>query len=84
MDSFEGCKYCIAEETPIEDIEDKDVVDNLAVVDLSGGRRNPMEGGGGGVGGAIASPLKAFTFVVLLLCPFVSSEFLIVWPAAPF
>ena len=39
---------------PIEDIEDKDV-DNLAVVDLSGGRRNPMEGGGGGVGGAIAS-----------------------------
>ena len=50
---------------PIEDIiEDKDV-DNLAVVDLSGGRRNPMEGGGGGVGGAITSPLKAFTFVVL-------------------
>ena len=68
---------------PIEDIEDNDV-DHLAVVDLSGGRRNPMEGGGGGVGGAIASPLKAFTFVVLLLCPFVSSEFLIVWPAAPF
>ena len=40
---------------PIEDIEDNDV-DHLAVVDLSGGRRNPMEGGGGGVGGAIASP----------------------------
>ena len=74
----------VADETPIEDIEDKDV-DNLAVVDLSGGRRNPMEGGGGGVGGAIASPLKAFTFVVLLLSvSFVSSEFLIVWPAAPF
>ena len=55
------------------------------MVDLSGGRRNPMEGGGGGVGGAIASPLKAFTFVVLLLSvPFVSSEFLMVWPAAFF
>ena len=63
---------------PIEDIiEDKDV-DNLAVVDFSGGRRNPMEGGGGGVGGAIASPLKAFTFVVLFSSvSFVSSEYLI-------
>ena len=80
-----GCKYCIADETPIEDIEDKDV-DNLAVVDLSGGRRNPIEGGGGGVGGAIASTfLKAFTFVVLFSSvSFVSSEFLMVWPAAFF
>ena len=70
---------------PIEDIiEDKDV-DILAVVDLSGGRRNPMDGGGGGVGGAITSPLKAFTFVVLFSSvSFVSSEFLIVWPAASF
>ena len=47
---------------PIEDIIEDNDVDNLAVVDLSGGRRNPMEGGGGGVGGAIASPLKAFYF----------------------
>ena len=44
-----------------------------------------MEGGGGGVGGAIASPLKAFNFLVLLLSvPFVSSEFQMVWPAASF
>ena len=63
---------------PIEDIiEDKDV-DNLAVVDLSGGRRNPMEGGGGGVGGAIA--FQSFTFVVLFLSgPFVPSEYLIMF-----
>ena len=62
---------------PIEDIEDNDV-DHLAVVDLSGGRRNPMEGGGGGVGGAITSPFLAFTFVVLFSSvSFVSSEYLI-------
>ena len=73
LDSFEGCKYCIADERPIEDIEDKDVDNRAVVLDLSGGRRNPIEGGGGGVGGAIASPLKAFTFVVLLLSvPFTS------------
>ena len=46
----------IADERPIEDIIEDNDVDHLAVVDLSGGRRNPMEGGGGGVGGAIASP----------------------------
>ena len=62
---------------PIEDIEDNDV-DHLAVVDLSGGRRNPMDGGGGGVGGAITSPFLAFTFVVLFSSvSFVSSEYLI-------
>ena len=38
---------------------------NLAVVDRSGGRRNPMEGGGGGgVGGAITgTPLTSLPFL---------------------
>ena len=68
----------IADERPIEDIIEDNDVDHLAVVDLSGGRRNPMDGGGGGVGGAITSPLKAFTFVVLFSSvSFVSSEYLI-------